>query len=164
MRTVAYVQFLKVRTQHRKCYIFLIWGLLLIYVYIYSIGSFMLIRYVKSHVGQLLDSDGLDIYGKRIDVPALLRDGEHKHSTFRGMINAFECRSLQRVKLVGFTEYSFDDGKNWIKIPDNHYVIGVRKWREFYIVLFNGKPRVLPYTPKESERHYNNVHYIHKSN
>lgn len=123
----------------------------------------MLIRYVKSHVGHLLDSDGLDIYGKRIDVPALLRDGEHKYSKFRGVINAFECSSLQRVKLVGFTEYSFDDGKNWIKIPENHYVIGIRKWGEFYVVLFNGKPRVNAYSPKQPERYTNNVHFIHKS-
>ena len=131
-------------------------------MYRYTVlGDFMLIRYVKSHVGHLLDSDGLDIYGKRIDVPALLRDGEHRHSKFRGMINAFECGSFQRVKLVGFTEYSFDDGKNWIKIPKNHYLIGIRKWGEFYIVLFNGKPRTLAYTPKDPIRHYNNVHYIH---
>ncbi|MFN1535267.1 hypothetical protein [Vibrio jasicida] len=123
----------------------------------------MLIRYVKSHVGHLLDSDGLDIYGKRIDVPALLRDGEHKYSKFRGVINAFECSSLQRVKLVGFTEYSFDDGKNWIKIPENHYVIGIRKWGEFYVVVFNGKPRVNAYSPKQPERYTNNVHFIHKS-
>ncbi len=133
-------------------------------MYIYTVlGSFMLIRYVKSHVGHLLDSDGLDIYGKRIEVPALLRDGEHKHSTFRGMINAFECGSFQRVKLVGFTGYSFDDGKNWIKIPENHYMIGIRKWGEFYVVLFNGKPRVHVYAPKQPERYTNNVHFIHKS-
>ena len=136
---------------------------MLIYVYIYSIGDFMLIRYVKSHVGHLLDSDGLDIYGKRIDVPALLRDGEHKYSKFRGMINVFECGSFQRVKLVGFTEYSFDDGKNWIKIPVNHYLIGIRKWGEFYVVLFNGKPRALTYKPKEDVRYYNNVHFIHRA-
>ncbi|HDM8200637.1 TPA: hypothetical protein P0E29_001104 [Vibrio harveyi] len=123
----------------------------------------MLIRYVKSRVGHLLDSNGLDIYGKRIDVPALLRDGAHKYSKFRGMINAFECSSFQRVKLVGFTEYSFDDGKNWIKIPDNHYVIGIRKWGEFYLVLFNGKPRSIGYTPKEPERFYNNVYEIKSS-
>ncbi|KGR35541.1 hypothetical protein OA39_02478 [Vibrio campbellii] len=134
---------------------------MLIYVYTYSVGNFMLIRYVKSHVGHLLDSDGLDIYGKRIDVPALLRDGEHKYNKFRGMVNAFECGSFQRVKLVGFTEYSFDDGKNWIKIPENHYVIGIRKFGEFYVVLFNGKPRSHIYTPKEPERFYNNVHYIY---
>lgn len=134
------------------------------YVYIYSICDFMLIRYVKSHVGHLLDSDGLDIYGKHVDVPALLRDGEYKYSKFRGMINAFECGSFQRVKLVGFTEYCFDDGKNWIKIPENHFVIGIRKFGEFYVVLFNGKPRVYAYTPKEPERYNNNVHYIHNSN
>ena len=133
-------------------------------MYRYTVfGSFMLIRYVKSHVGHLLDSDGLDIYGKSIDVPALLRDGEHRHSKFRGMINAFECGSFQRVKLVGFTEYSFDDGKNWIKIPKNHYLIGIRKWGEFYVVLFNGKPRVNAYSPKQPERFTNNVHFIHKS-
>lgn len=157
---MAYVQFLEVRTLYRKCYIFLIWGLLLIYVHTYSVGNFMLIRYVKSHVGHLLDSDGLDIYGKRIEVPASLRDGEHKHSTFRGMINAFECSSFQRVKLVGFTGYSFDDGKNWIKIQENHYVIGIRKFGEFYVVLFNSKPRTYIYTPKEPERFYNNVRYL----
>lgn len=160
MRIVAYVQFLEVRTLYRKCYIFLIRRLLLIYVYIYSIGNFMLIRYVKSHVGHLLDSDGLDIYGKRIDVPALLRDGEHKYSKFRGMINAFECGSFQRVKLVGFTEYSFDEGKNWIKIPENNYLIGIRKFGEFYIVLFNGKPRALPYSPLAPIRYYNNIYQI----
>ncbi len=121
---------------------------------------FMLIRYVKSHVGHLLDSDGYDIYGKHIDVPALLRDGEHKYSKYRGLIDAFECNSLQRVKLVGFTEYSFDDGKHWIEIPYNHYVVGVRKWSKFYVVLFNGNLRVYVYTPKEPERYYNNVHYI----
>ncbi|EGR3231381.1 hypothetical protein DC898_06310 [Vibrio parahaemolyticus] len=120
----------------------------------------MLIRYVKSHVGHLLDSDGLDIYGKRIDVPALLRDGEHKYSKFRGMINAFECGSFQRVKLVGFTEYSFDEGKNWIKIPENNYLIGIRKFGEFYIVLFNGKPRTLPYSPLAPIRYYNNIYQI----
>ncbi len=154
MRIVAYAQFLEVRTLYRKCYIFLIWGLLLIHVYTHSIGNFMLIRYVKSHVGHLLDSDGLDIYGKST------RDGEHKYSKFRGMINAFECGSFQRVKLVGFTEYSFDDGKNWIKIPKNHYLIGIKKWGEFYVVLFNGKPRKFAYTPKELERFYNNVYQI----
>ena len=136
---------------------------MLTYVFIYSVGNFMLIRYVKSHVGHLLDSDGLDIYGKRIDVPALLRDGEHKYSKFRGMVNAFECGSFQRVKLVGFAEYSFDDGKNWIKIPENHYVIGIRKWGEFYVVLFNGKPRVNAYSPKQPQRYTNNVHFLHNS-
>lgn len=132
------------------------------YVYIYSIGDFMLIRYVKSHVGHLLDSDGLDIYGKRVDVPALLRDGGYKYSKIRGMVNAFECASFQRVKLVGFTEYSFDDGKTWIKIPEDHYVIGIRKWGDFYVVLFNGKPRVNEYSPKQSKRYTNNVEFIYK--
>lgn len=56
------------------------------------------------------------------------------------MINVFECGSFQRVKLVGFIGYSFDDGKNWIKIPENHYLIGIRKWGKFYVVLCNGKP------------------------
>ncbi|HCG8568217.1 hypothetical protein CGG80_21240 [Vibrio parahaemolyticus] len=123
----------------------------------------MLIRYVKSNVGHLIDADGYDVYGKRIDVPALLRDGEHKYSRYRGLINVFECGSFQRVKLVGFTEYSFDEGKNWIQIPENHYVIGVRKSGEFYVVLFNGKPRTLAYIPKEPERYYNNVHFIHST-
>lgn len=134
-------------------------------MYVHTVyGGFMLIRYLKSHVGHLLDSGGLDIYGKRIDVPALLRDGEHKYSKFRGFINAFESSSFQRVKLIGFTKYSFDEGKNWIKIPENHYVIGIRRWNEFYIVLFDDSPRVLSYDPKEPERYYNNVHYIHNSN
>ena len=132
------------------------------YVYTYSVGNFMLIRYVKSHVGHRLDSDGLDIYGKSIDVPALLRNGEHKYSKFRGFINAFESSSFQRVKLIGFTEYSFDEGKNWIKIPENHYVIEIRRWNDFYIVLFNGKLRVNAYTPKQPKRYTNNVYFIHK--
>ena len=99
----------------------------------------------------------LDIYGRRIGVPALFRGGEHKYSKFRGIINAFKCGSFQRVKLVGFTEYNFDDG---IKIPENHYLIGIRKWGEFYVVLFKGKPRA---SSKQPERYTNNVHFLHKS-
>lgn len=122
----------------------------------------MLIRYVKSHVGHLLDSDGYDIYGKQIAVPALLRNGEYKYGRYRGLITAFECRSLQKVKLIGFTEYSFDEGKNWIKIKENHYLIGVCKWGEFYVVLFDGKPRAIAYTPREDERYHDNIYYLNR--
>ncbi|OQQ00555.1 hypothetical protein BK412_21830 [Vibrio campbellii] len=123
----------------------------------------MLIRYVRNHRGSLLDSNGYDGYGKFLDVPALLRDGEYKYDRYRGVINAFECRSFQRVKLVGFTEYSFDEGKNWIKVQKNHYLIGVRKCGEFYIVLFNGKPRTLSYIPVKQERYCNNVYLLFKN-
>lgn len=67
----------------------------------------------------------------------------------------------QKAKLVGSTEYSFDEGKNWNKIDSEHYLIGVRKSRQFYIVLFNRKPRTFPHEPKEYVRYYNNVHFIH---
>ncbi|GAB7228804.1 hypothetical protein VrSk94_24920 [Vibrio rotiferianus] len=120
----------------------------------------MLIRYVKNHSGSILDANGYDGYGKYVEVPALLRNGEYKYYRYGGVINAFECRSFQKVKLVGFTEYSFDDGKNWIKIEKNHYLIGVRKRGEFYIVLFNGKPRTITYIPIEDQRYYNNVYYL----
>ena len=131
-------------------------------MYIHTVvGGFMLIRYVKNHSGSILDANGYDGYGKCVEVPALLRNGEYKYDRYGGVINAFECRSCQKVKLVGFTEYSFDDGKHWIKVDNNHYLIGVRKLGEFYVVLFNGKPRALPYQPKEDVRYYNNVHFIH---
>lgn len=51
--------------------------------------------------------------------------------------------------MVGFTEYSFDEGKNWIKIPENHYVVGIWKWGDFYVALFNVKATISAYTPKE---------------
>ncbi|EHZ2738170.1 hypothetical protein CA166_12415 [Vibrio parahaemolyticus] len=120
----------------------------------------MLIRYVKNHNGSILDANGYDGFGKLVKVPALLRNGEYKYDSYKGVLNAFECRTFQKVKLVGFTEYSFDDGKNWIKVEKNHYLIGVRKSDEFYIVLFNGKPRQFLYKPKKEKRYINNVHQL----
>ncbi|EGQ9212493.1 hypothetical protein F8Y87_02100 [Vibrio alginolyticus] len=121
----------------------------------------MLISYIKNHSGYLLDSKGYDIHGNLIEVPALLRNGDYRYDRYRGVINVFECDSFQRVKLVGFEEYSLDSGKTWIKVEKNQCLIGVRKWGEFYVVLFNGKPRTITYTPVSPVRYFNNVYHIH---
>ncbi|HHF2994358.1 TPA: hypothetical protein ACPJ01_001255 [Vibrio diabolicus] len=122
----------------------------------------MLTSYIKNHSGYLLDSKGYDVHGNLIEVPALLRNGDYRYEKYRGVINVFECDSFQRVKLVGFDEYSLDSGKTWTKVEQNQCLVGIRKWGEFYIVLFNEKPRLLSYTPKKDKRYYDNVHYMHR--
>ncbi|CAH1536364.1 conserved hypothetical protein [Vibrio rotiferianus] len=123
----------------------------------------MIILYVKSHVGTKLDARGHDLNGNFVSVPALLKNGEFKYDKYRGVIDAIECESFQRVKLVDFREYSLDGGKNWIKIESDQCVVGVRKWGEYYIMLFNGQPRLLSYEKQEPKRYYNNVHHIHQT-
>lgn len=117
----------------------------------------MQIRWSKSQVGKVLDEQGLDYKGNPIDVPCLLKDGNCWSERFRGFIDSNECDSFQRVKLIGFTAFSFDDGHTWIAFDKLTYLIGVRKWDELYVVLFDGFPRSIPYTPKEPVRYYNNV-------
>ncbi len=129
-------------------------------MYIYTvIMLYMKIRYVESHRGYLLDERGCDSCGEFVKVPALLRDGEVHYSRYRGVIDAHECGSFQRVKLVGFTAYSLN-GKDWIQLRDMYEhvcVVGVRKLGEYYIMLFDGKPRFLEYAPKQEKRYTNNV-------
>lgn len=130
-------------------------------MYIYTVfGECMLIQYVKSHVGHLIDSNGLDTYGRIVDVPALLRSGEEKYCRYRGTIDAAECHFFPKVKLIGFTQYSLDEGKTWIRIEENTCVVGAVRWGEFYIMLFDGEPYLLPYIPKLKERYVDNVYHI----
>ncbi|WP_159656623.1 hypothetical protein [Vibrio atypicus] len=117
----------------------------------------MLIRWTKSQCGTVINEKGVDYKGNHIDVPCLLKDGEHYLMKLRGFIDATECDSFQRVKLLGFTGYSADEGRNWVSFDTDSYVIGVIKWNEFYVVLFEGVPRSLPYIPKKPARYYNNV-------
>lgn len=117
----------------------------------------MQFRYVKSHVGQCVDDKGLDYQGKTIQVPCLLKNGDAKEALFRGTIKASECDNYQRVKLVGFTSYSRDDGETWIELITHSYLVGVRVWGEHYIVLYDGLPKAFTYEPKGPTRYYNNV-------
>lgn len=120
----------------------------------------MQFRYVKSHVGCVVDSKGQDDRGRSIHVPCLLKNGNMNEALFRGVINADECDQHQRVKLVGFLEYSTDEGLTWIQFDMPCYLVGVRIWGEHYIVLYDGLPRAFPYQPKTSQRYENNVVYL----
>ncbi|ARC92166.1 hypothetical protein B6A42_08715 [Vibrio coralliilyticus] len=73
----------------------------------------MRLRYVRSHVGSVLDERGFNFKGERIFVEAPLKNGELIPRDFFGAIDSSECFELQKVKLVGFTGYSLDDGKSW---------------------------------------------------
>ncbi|KOO14418.1 hypothetical protein AKJ18_13530 [Vibrio xuii] len=117
----------------------------------------MQIRWSKSQVGKVLNEQGVDYKGKPIDIPSLLKNGEHWYERFRGFIDSNECDSFQRVKLIGFTAFSVDEGHTWTTFDKDMYLIGVRKWNEFYVVLFDGLPRAIPYTPKDPVKYYNNV-------
>ncbi|KOO14389.1 hypothetical protein AKJ18_13885 [Vibrio xuii] len=111
----------------------------------------------KSQVGKVLNEQGLDYKGNPIEVPCLLKDGNCWSERFRGFIDSNECDFIQKVKLIGFTAFSVDDGHTWITFDNHSYLIGVRKWDEHYVVLFDGYPRSIPYTPKVLTRYYNNV-------
>ncbi|MDN3683278.1 hypothetical protein QW180_00075 [Vibrio sinaloensis] len=64
----------------------------------------------------------------------------------------------KKAKLVGFTGYSVDDGQTWIKLEKKDtYLVGVFHSDKLYVVLFDGVPRSIPYTPVEPVRYYNNV-------
>lgn len=115
------------------------------------------IRFVRSHVGVTLNHYGLNQIGKRIAIPALLRNGNEHFATFMGFIDARECDFMQRVKLLGFTCFSADDGRTWTQWGPHTCVIGIRKWDEYYVVLFDGAPKTLPYPPKLAQRYHNNV-------
>ncbi|MDE3896259.1 hypothetical protein J5N62_02260 [Vibrio sp. CC007] len=117
----------------------------------------MQFRYVKTHVGQRVDDKGQDHRGRTIQVPCLLRDGTTKESLFRGAIDVNECDKYQRVKLVGFTSYSPDDGQTWVELETHSYLVGVRVWDEHYIVLYDGLPKAFTYEPKGPTRYYNNI-------
>lgn len=118
----------------------------------------MLIRWIRGHFGRTLDERGLDYSGRKTDVTYLNVDGDERLKEFAGLIQAEQCEMHSQVRLVGFTEYSQDDGVSWHKLDKNTYVIGVEIHQRLYVVLFNGLPRSVPYTPKEPTMYYNNVY------
>lgn len=117
----------------------------------------MLIRWTKSQSGTVLDDKGLDYKGNTLTVPYLKQDGNQNFKTFGGFIDIRMCGEFQKAKLVGFTGYSVDDGQTWVKLEKDTYLVGVFHSDKLYVVLFDGVPRSIPYTPLEPVRYYNNV-------
>lgn len=127
-------------------------------MYIYTVlGVSMIIRWTKSQVGTVLDENGHDYKGQKCSVAYLKQDGTQGHKHFGGFIEKGQCEKLQRAKLVGFTSYSKDDGHTWVDFDKNTYLVGVVRWDMLYVVLYEGVPRSIPYTPLEPIRYYNNV-------
>ncbi len=105
----------------------------------------------------MLDTTGLDIRGRHIDVPYVEKHDTLQGARFGGILDSSECNSLPMIKLINFTSYSLDDGQTWHEFGKNTCLVGVKKWREVYVVLFDGLPRTLAYAAKEPKRYYDNV-------
>ncbi len=87
-----------------------------------------LIRYRSNVTLTVLTESGMSVKGTFESVPALLRDGNRCFKEFGGCLPVEATVGLQRVKLVGFSDYSLDGGSTWVRFQENTYVIGVYRW------------------------------------
>lgn len=123
-----------------------------------------LIRYRSNMSLKVLTESGMTVKGTFETVPALLRNGHRCFKDFGGCLPVKDTVGLQRVKLVGFNDYSLDGGSTWIRLQENTYMVGVYQHDTFYLVTFqDGKPRSIPYEPVSKHIYKDNVFHL-KSN